>query len=75
MIIQDNKIYLDGSEDTLTACLIQCGVRVDKKLYDSKKKIQLTMGVDDYQYVEPLYDDILCSVLFGLYMIMLTKVK
>lgn len=75
MIIQDNKIYLDGSEDTLTACLIQCGVRVDKKLYDSKKKIQLTMGLDDYKYVEPLYDDTLCFVIFSLYNNMLTKVK
>ena len=75
MIIQDNKIYLDGSEDTLIACLIQCGVRVNKKLYDSKKKIQLTMGVDDYQYVEPLYDDVLCFVIFNLYNNMLTKVK
>lgn len=69
MKIKDNQIYFDGKEDKITACLIQCGAGVDKKMYDKKGIIQLTMDDLDNQYrcAYPPQVDSLVYVILDIY--------
>lgn len=70
MIIRDNKIYLDGTEDTLIACLIQAGVRIDKNAFDAKKSVvKLTMDTEKetYQVECPQASEVVCYLLLHLY--------
>lgn len=69
MIIKDNKIYLDGKDDKITSCLIQCGAGVDKKTYDKNGNIKLTMEDLDNQYrcAYPPQTDSLVYVILDIY--------